>query len=102
SEAGESRKRLERQKLDAMLAYCELASCRRANLLRYFGEQAPEACGNCDTCLEPPTTWDATEAAQKLLSTVYRTGERFGAAYLIEHLRGEASERAERYGHTRL
>jgi ATP-dependent DNA helicase RecQ len=102
SEAGEARKRVERQKLDAMLAYCELASCRRANLLRYFGEEVLAACGNCDTCLAPPTTWDATEPAQKLLSAVYRTGERFGAGYLIEHLRGEASERAEHYGHTRL
>lgn len=102
SEAGEERKRVERRKLDAMLAYCELASCRRVNLLGYFGETLDEDCGNCDTCLAPPATWDATEAAQKLLSTVYRTGERFGAGYLIEHLRGESSDRAERYGHTKL
>ncbi|MGA7965923.1 MAG: DNA helicase RecQ [Gammaproteobacteria bacterium] len=102
SEANEERKRVERQKLDAMLAYCELATCRRINLLRYFGEQPEGACGNCDTCLAPPETWDATEAARKLLSAVYRTGQRFGANYLIEHLRGETSERAERFGHTVL
>ncbi len=102
SEADETRKRVERQKLDAMLAYCELASCRRVNLLRYFGETLDRNCGNCDTCLAPPETWDATEAARKFLSAMYRTGERFGVQYLIEHLHGEASERAERNGHTRL
>ncbi|MGH8162375.1 MAG: DNA helicase RecQ, partial [Gammaproteobacteria bacterium] len=102
SEADEQRKWVERRKLDAMLAYCELASCRRVNLLRYFGEEPKADCGNCDTCLAPPETWDATEAARKLLSAVYRTGERFGAGYLVAHLRGELSERAERLGHTRL
>jgi ATP-dependent DNA helicase RecQ len=102
SEAVESRKRIERQKLEAMLAYCELTTCRRVNLLGYFGETLTADCGNCDNCLAPPATWEASEAAQKLLSAVYRTGERFGAAYLTEHLRGEASERAERFGHTQL
>ena len=102
SDAGEERKRVERRKLDAMLAYCELASCRRVNLLRYFGEELPAACGNCDTCLTPPETWDATESAQKLLSAVYRTGQRFGAGHIVQHLRGEADERAERLGHTAL
>ena len=102
SEANAERKRVERQKLDAMLSYCELATCRRINLLRYFGEQPEGACGNCDTCLAPPETWDATEPARKLLSAVYRTGQRFGANYLIEHLRGEPNERAERFGHTKL
>jgi len=102
SEAGDERKRVERQKLDAMLAYCELATCRRINLLSYFGEHPQATCGNCDTCLEPPETWDATEPARKLLSAVYRTGQRFGANYLTEHLRGETSDRAERLGHTAL
>ncbi len=102
SDAPEARKRVERQKLDAMLAYCELATCRRTYLLQYFGEEADTACGNCDTCLAPPDTWDATEAARKLLSAVYRTGQRFGAQYLIGHLRGDADERAARFGHTRL
>ncbi|MDN5864748.1 MAG: DNA helicase RecQ [Gammaproteobacteria bacterium] len=102
SEADDGRKRVEREKLDAMLAYCELASCRRANLLGYFGERLGHDCGNCDTCLEPPETRDATTEARMLLSAVYRTGERFGANYLIEHLRGEVTERARRLGHDRL
>jgi ATP-dependent DNA helicase RecQ len=102
SESDEARKRIERAKLDAMLAYCEIASCRRAHLLRYFGEHPPATCGNCDTCLAPPETWDATEAARMLLSAVYRTGQRFGAQYLVEHLRGDDSERARRFGHTQL
>jgi len=102
SEAGDDRKRVERRKLDAMLAYCELATCRRINLLRYFGETLESPCGHCDTCLEPPETWEATEPARKLLSAVYRTGQRFGANYLIDHLRGDVNSRAERLGHTRL
>ena len=102
SDSGDGRKRVERDKLDAMLAYCELASCRRIDLLRYFGETLESPCGNCDTCLEPPETWDATEPARKLLSAVYRTGQRFGANYLVDHLRGEADARAGRLGHTRL
>jgi len=102
SESGDERKRVERRKLDAMLAYCELASCRRINLLGYFGEDPERDCGNCDTCLDPPETWDATEAAQKLLSAVYRTGQRFGAGHIVHHLRGEPDERAERLGHTEL
>ncbi len=80
SEAGDERKRLERTKLDALLAYCESVRCRRQVLLGYFGEQHPGQCGNCDNCLEPPETWNATEAAQKALSCVYRTGQRFGVA----------------------
>ena len=101
SEAGEARKRLELRKLDAMLGYCELATCRRRTLLAYFGEDS-ERCGNCDNCLTPVTTWDATEAARKAMSCVHRTGQRFGAAYLIDVLRGRDTERIRRFGHDRL
>ncbi len=102
SEAGEDRKRVELRKLDAMLGYCELATCRRRTLLAYFAEDAEEDCGNCDNCLTPVTTWDATEAARKALSCVSRTGQRFGAAYLIDVLRGRDTERIRRFGHDRL
>ncbi len=102
SEAGDARKRVELRKLDAMLGYCELAACRRRTLLAYFAEDAPEDCGNCDNCLTPVTTWDATEAARKAMSCVYRTGQRFGAAYLIDVLRGRDTERIRRFGHDRL
>jgi superfamily II DNA helicase RecQ len=88
-------------KLDAMLGYCEAARCRRAILLEYFGEVAP-ACGNCDVCLNPPETWDGTVAAQKMLSAAVRTGSRFGAAHLVDVLRGNATERVAQLGHHRL
>ncbi|MAS10125.1 DNA helicase RecQ [Salinisphaera sp.] len=100
--APEERKRVERAKLDAMLAYCELASCRRVSLLGYFGEQCDAACGNCDTCLNPPETYDATRNARMALSAIYRTGQRFGTGYVISHLRGGDSERAKELGHDRL
>ncbi len=102
SDAGRERKRLEVRKLDALLGYCELATCRRRTLLAYFGESLEEPCGNCDNCLVPVESWDATEAAQKALSCVSRTGERFGAAYLIDVLRGAGSERIRRFGHDRI
>ena len=102
SDAGEARKRLEVRKLDAMLGYCELTTCRRQTLLAYFGETLPEPCGNCDNCLTPVDTWDATEASQKAMSCVYRTGQRFGAAYLIDVLRGRETDRVRRFGHDRL
>ena len=102
SEAGEARKRLEIRKLDAMLGYCELTTCRRRTLLDYFGETLAEPCGNCDNCLEPPESWDATEAAQQALSCVYRTGQRFGVAYVVDVLRGKDDERIRRFGHDRL
>ena len=102
SEADEARKRLEIRKLDAMLGYCELTTCRRQTLLAYFGETLAEACGNCDNCLEPPESWDATEAAQQALSCVYRTGQMFGAGYLIDVLRGLGNERIRRFGHDRI
>ncbi len=102
SEADEAHKRVERHKLEAMLGLCETTACRRQALLRYFGEARPEPCGNCDTCLTPPETWDATEPARKALSVVYRTGQRFGVAYLTDVLLGKADERIARNGHDRL
>ncbi len=102
SEANESHKRIERHKLDAMLGLCELTTCRRQALLRYFGDALPEPCGNCDNCLEPPETWDATVAAQKALSCVHRTGQRFGVSYLVDVLLGKEHERIRRFGHNTL
>jgi len=102
SEADEQHKRNERQKLDTMLGYCETTSCRRKLLLAYFGETLANPCGNCDTCLEPVATFDGTEAAQKLLSCVARTGQRFGALYIIDVLRGSTSERISSFGHDNL
>jgi ATP-dependent DNA helicase RecQ len=101
SEGDESFKRVATAKLDALLGLCETACCRRVRLLAYFGEDSAP-CGNCDTCLEPPDTWDATEAARKALSAIYRTGQRFGAVHLIDVLRGKAGERVARWGHDRL
>jgi len=102
SGAGEAHKRVERHKLDAMLGLCELTGCRRQALLAYFGESLPDPCGNCDTCLTPPETWDASVAAQKALSCVHRTGQRFGVMYLIDVLLGKDDERIRRFGHDRL
>ena len=102
SSAGEMRKRLEVRKLDAMLGYCELTTCRRQTLLAYFGETLPDRCGNCDNCLTPVASWDATEACRKALSCVSRTGQRFGAGYLIDVLRGLGNERIRRFGHDRI
>ena len=102
SDAGEERKRLERQKLDALLGFCESTRCRRQTLLEYFGEKLPKPCGNCDNCLDPPATWDGTTAAQKALSCVYRTGQRFGVAHLVDVLLGKATEKVQQFGHSRL
>ncbi len=101
SEASEAYKRVASAKLDALLALCETARCRRVHMLAYFGEQAGP-CGNCDTCLAPPTTWDATEAARKALSAIYRTGQRFGVVHLIDVLRGRMNDRMLRWEHQRL
>lgn len=100
-EAGDDRKRREHKRLDALLGYCEAPSCRRATLLEYFGEQS-EPCGNCDICLDPADRVDGTEDAQKILSAIYRTGERFGAAHIIDILRGTETEKIVRAGHDRL
>jgi ATP-dependent DNA helicase RecQ len=101
-EAPEERKRLERQKLDALLGYCESTTCRHQTVLRYFGEEHPGNCGACDNCLEPVDTWDATRAAQMALSCVYRTGQRFGAGHLSDVLIGKATERVEKFNHHTL
>jgi ATP-dependent DNA helicase RecQ len=102
SESGPERKQVERAKLDDMLAYCETATCRRAVLLGYFGEERAGACGACDNCLAPPAMWDGTVAAQMALSAVLRTGERFGATHLVDVLLGKSGEKVERFGHDRL
>ncbi len=99
SDAPAERKRIEQLKLNALLGYCETVECRRAVLLRTFGEEPPDACGNCDTCETPVESWDGTVAAQKALSNVYRTGERFGAAYLADVLIGSDDARIARNGH---
>jgi ATP-dependent DNA helicase RecQ len=101
SEAGEAHKRIQAAKLDAMLGLCETAECRRVRLLGYFGE-ASGPCGNCDTCLDPPATFDGTEVAQQLLSCVYRSGQRFGALHVIDVLRGDATAKVAQRGHDRL
>ncbi|MBK9115923.1 MAG: DNA helicase RecQ [Betaproteobacteria bacterium] len=101
SEASDAYKRVSSAKLDALLGLCETAECRRVQLLAYFGE-ASTPCGNCDTCLNPPQTWDATDAARKALSAIYRTGQRFGAVHLIDVLRGKATERIAKWDHDSL
>ena len=101
SEASDAFKRVSGAKLDALLGLAETAGCRRVRLLGYFGE-ASGPCGNCDNCLAPPVTWDATDAARKALSAIFRTGQRFGAAHVIGVLRGDAGERIGKWGHDRL
>ncbi|MFZ5601209.1 MAG: DNA helicase RecQ [Pseudomonadota bacterium] len=102
SEGNEQFKRMERQRLDAMLGLCEITSCRRQALLRYFGEEDTQPCGNCDSCLLPPKTWDGTDAVRKLLSCIYRTGQRFGANHVIDVLRGSSSEKILGFEHHKL
>jgi ATP-dependent DNA helicase RecQ len=101
SEGSEEFRRISFAKLDALLGLCETAGCRRVRLLDYFGE-ASAPCGNCDTCLAPPQTWDATDAARKALSCIYRTGQRFGAVHLMDVLRGKATERVSQWDHDQL
>jgi ATP-dependent DNA helicase RecQ len=102
SESGDDRKRIERSKLDSLLSYAEATHCRRELLLSAFGEHFPGPCGNCDNCLQPPKTWDATVPAQKALSAVYRSGQRFGSGHVIDILRGMDNERMSQLGHDRL
>lgn len=99
SEADEKHKRVENHKLQTMLGLAELTGCRRQALLSYFGDTLEQPCNNCDNCLNPPQTWDASEAARKALSCVYRTGQRFGVTYLVDVLLGKVSERIQRFGH---
>ncbi len=102
SEADAQHKLVERRKLDALLGLCETTRCRRQVMLAYFGEELPERCGNCDTCLDPVEDWDGTRVAQKALSTVHLTGQRFGAGYLIDVLTGKLTDRVKQFGHDQL
>ncbi len=102
SEAEEHIKRLEQRKLEAMLGFCEVISCRRRSLLGYFGEQQEDDCGNCDNCLEPVESWEGTTEARKALSCVFRTGQRFGVSYLIDVLRGKRTSRIEQFLHDQV
>ena len=101
-EASEERKRLERLKLDALLGYCESTACRHQAILRYFGESHPGACEQCDNCLHPVETWQATQVAQMALSCVFRTGQRFGVGHLIDVLMGKVTPQVERFGHDKV
>jgi len=101
-DAPEERKRVELQKLDALLGFCESTTCRHQTILRYFGEEHPGECGECDNCLSPVDTWDATKAAQMALSCVYRTGQRFGVVHLIDVLLGKLSPKVEQFNHQQL
>ncbi len=102
SGAAEQQKRIERQKLDALLGWCEVTTCRRRALLEYFNDTLDGDCGNCDICLQPPRTWDATVAAQKLLSCVYRTGQRFGSAHVLDVLMGKETDKIRQHRHDQL
>nr|WP_315849345.1 DNA helicase RecQ [uncultured Rhodoferax sp.] len=105
SPASEEFKQVMRGKLDALLGLAEATDCRRVRLLSYFGE-ASQPCGNCDNCLNPPAVWDGTDAARKLLSTIYRiqqmNGVSFGAGHLMDIVRGKTTEKVTQYGHTSL
>ena len=98
----ERQRRIERQKSEALIGFCETVECRRKALLGYFGERDHGSCGNCDNCRNPVESWDGTVAAQKTLSAVYRTGQRFGAHHLVDVLTGHATERVRQLGHDRL
>ena len=103
ADISEQQRRIERQKSDALIGFCETIECRRQALLGYFGERHNEPCGNCDNCRTPAAeSWDGTVAAQKALSAVYRTGQRFGAHHLVDVLTGNATERVTRFGHDKL
>jgi ATP-dependent DNA helicase RecQ len=101
-DAPEQRKRVERQKLDALLGFCESTACRHQTLLRYFGEEHPGDCGQCDNCLQPVDTWDGTQAARMALSCVYRSGQRFGVVHLIDVLLGKTTPKVEQFRHQQL
>ncbi len=100
--ADDRQRRIESHKLGAMVGFAESLSCRRQVLLGYLGEKRQGDCGNCDVCLDPPERFDGTEAARKVLSCVYRVGQRFGLKHVVDVLRGSVNERIQRYGHDRL
>ena len=100
-DAPDNQKRIEHQKLNALLGLCEASQCRRQILLEYFGDKI-EICNNCDTCQNPPETFDGTVTAQKAISCVYRTGQRFGVSYLIDVLLGKRTKRITNFGHDKL
>ncbi|GJM04232.1 MAG: ATP-dependent DNA helicase RecQ [marine bacterium B5-7] len=102
SNADEVHKRIEHHKLESMLGLCELITCRRHALLDYFDEISSEHCGACDNCQNPPEKWNATESAQKALSAIYRTEQRFGVNYIVDILLGKNDERIQRNGHDQL
>ena len=102
SEGDEAHKRAEQHRLNAMLGFCEITSCRRQTLLSYFGEELGHPCGNCDNCLEPAETWDGTEATRMALSVAYRTEQRFGVNHLIDVLRESNSDKVFQFGHHKL
>lgn len=101
SDADELFKQVQRQKLDAMLGLCETLQCRRVHLLHYFGQDST-SCGNCDTCLHPPVSFDGTVAIQKLLSTVYRTGQKFASMHVLDVLRGVSTDKVKQWQHDQL
>ena len=102
SEGDERHKRLEHHKLDAMLALCEETRCRRQTLLAYFDEDMPQPCGHCDNCVDGVQTWDATEPARQALSTIYRTGQRYGVGHLVDVLLGKENDKVRSFGHQHL
>ena len=102
SNADAAHRRVEHNKLEAMLGLCELIACRRHALLHYFDQESQEQCGHCDNCLSPPEKWDGSIAAQKVLSTIYRTEQRFGVNYMIDILLGKADDRISQNGHDTL
>lgn len=102
SQGTEQYKRVEQIKLNAMLGFCEISTCRRHALLAYFDEASSEQCGNCDTCLVPVETWEGTEAAQKALSIIYRTDQRFGVSHLVDVLLGKETDKILQFDHHHL
>ena len=102
SDVDERQRRIERQKTEALIGFCETVGCRRQALLGYFGERDHPPCGNCDNCRDTVDSWDGTVAAQKALSAAYRTGQRFGAHHLVDVLVGNRTDRVARFGHDRI
>ena len=102
SDADEAHKRVEHHKLQSMLGFSELTTCRRQALLKYFGDHLDKPCGNCDCCISPVETWDASIVAQKALSTVFKTDQRFGVAYLVDVLLGKGNDRIKQFGHDKI